>query len=132
MRSNCNLLIYHNLLLKRCFSNNAAKEAALKACTPFQHIFHTYSGLVREAEKAAAAAIPTINLVEGQPMLNINIMNDGADPICQPLDKYPKWLEGEINRPRKIDPYLFQKEGRLPTRTELRLLNKMKIKANNS
>lgn len=87
---------------------------------------------MREAERAAAAAVPTVSVAEGEPLPNINIFAGRPDPVCQSLDKYPAWLDREVDRPAKLDPHRFQKAEKLPTRTELRLLNKARIRGTNS
>lgn len=67
----------------------------------------------------------------GEPLKNINIHADKPDPIALPDDQYPSWLKREIERPEKQDPYRFKKLGILPTRTELRLINKGRIRQHN-
>ncbi len=86
---------------------------------------------MREAERAAAAKVPTVTASLGEPLKNINIWVGRGDPVALPEDQYPRWMRKEVERPERRDPHLYQKEGRLPTRTELRLLNKAKIRENN-
>lgn len=87
--------------------------------------------LVRDAERAAAAAVPTVDAPVGHQMASLAIFNSRPVPVALADSEYPAWLEQEISRPERPDPLLFQKENRLPTRTELRLLNKIKIRLNN-
>lgn len=91
----------------------------------------TECAVVREAERAAAAKVPTVVATIGEPLKNVNIWAGRGDPIALPEDQYPRWLQREVERPERRDPHLFEKEGRLPTRTELRLIGKAKIRENN-
>lgn len=86
---------------------------------------------MREAEKEAAARIPRIDAIVGEPLRNVNIFAGKDDPVARPDEEYPVWLRREVERPAKLDPYRFQKLGILPTRTELRLINKAKIRQSN-
>ena len=86
---------------------------------------------MREAEKAAALAVPTIEATVGQPLKNTNILSGKSDPIALPDEEYPSWFRKEVERPTRLDPNRFEKINIPPTRTELRLLNKIKLRANN-
>lgn len=86
---------------------------------------------MREAEKEAAARVPRLDATVGEPLRNVNIFADKSDPIARPDEEYPIWLRREVERPAKLDPHRFQKLGILPTRTELRLINKAKIRQAN-
>lgn len=68
---------------------------------------------------------------EGQPLKNINIFSSQSDPIALSSSEYPDWLAKELERPERLDPYKFQKDGRIPTRTELRLITKALIRQSN-
>jgi hypothetical protein len=86
---------------------------------------------VREAEKAAALKVVTATATVGEPLKNVNVYAGRPDPIALSDSEYPAWLHTEVVRPSRLDPYRFKKEGILPTRTELRLINKTRIRQNN-
>ena len=88
--------------------------------------------VVREAEKASAVPVPTVDAAAGQPLKGTNILAGKSDPLALSGDEYPAWLRAEVERPTKLDPERFVKSGVPPTRTELRRLTKIKIRANNA
>lgn len=67
----------------------------------------------------------------GEPLRNVNIYAGQEDPIALSDEHYPAWLRAEIDRPCRADPRLFLEEGTLPTRKQLRTLNKTAIREKN-
>lgn len=83
-------------------------------------------------ESKEITPIPRVEAISGQPLKNVNIYAGQNDPIALPDDAYPHWVNKEVDRPAKLDPERFKKLNILPTRTELRLLNKRLIRQSNA
>jgi len=75
--------------------------------------------------------VPRIEAAAGTLLKNVNIFAGQSEPVALSDAEYPYWLKLEADRPAKLDPGRFKRLGVLPTRTELRLLNKARIRQSN-
>ena len=80
---------------------------------------------MRDAEIAAAKSIILVEAKVGEPLKNISILENNADPIALNSSEYPNWLKIEVEYDNKNEN--LEKSSR----KALRIINKADIRRSN-
>lgn len=91
--------------------------------------------VITSSEVDVKGEIVTTMAKEGEPMLGINVLEGGSDPIARHISDYPEWLVTETTRKKGIEILLesgkLENPDFIPGRDEMRLVNKARIRKRN-